>query len=107
MRLGFSLKRLTGNIAFILSWTSLAFLLLLPSGNSAVALLLSVAALAASCFFDLGPGKIRGSLGPVTLLFAAGLDILLAAEYVLQLAGSEGLLLTALEALGLGALGNL
>ena len=104
MRLGFSLKRLTGNIAFILSWTSLAFLLLLPSGNSAVALLLSVAALAASCFFDLGPGKIRGSLGPVTLLFAAGLDILLAAEYVLQLAGSEGLLLTALEALGLGAL---
>lgn len=51
MRLGFSLKRLTGNIAFILSWTSLAFLLLLPSGNSAVALLLSVAALGGILFF--------------------------------------------------------
>lgn len=104
MKRGFSLKNFMGNIPFILSWAALAFLALLPSGNAAAALVLTMAGLVAICFYSLNLREVKAGLGLVTLLFAAGLVLLLAAEFVLQLAGSAGMLSVALGALGLGAL---
>lgn len=100
----FSVIKLIHNIPLLLSWAALAFLGFLPSGNGGAAWALIVAAAVAACFIRLDFRAVKQAVRPVPLLFALGLCLLLAAEFVLQLAGSAAILLLAGEALLLGFL---
>lgn len=100
----FSIGNLLRSLPFLLSLTGLAFLCFLPSGNTVAALALALAGAAAACFFRLDLKRIRADIRPITLLFAAGLCLLLTAEFVLQLAGTASIVRLAAAALLLGLL---